>query len=83
MRSFGERDTIVNVRESARVYAEDLGRAGNPDVTVVTFPGADHVLFRSETGGQAELLRSFAAPQKPYVPGYLETYGRLGEKRVF
>ncbi|HWE63086.1 MAG TPA: alpha/beta fold hydrolase [Chloroflexota bacterium] len=79
---FGERDTIVDAQESARVYAEDLRHAGNPDVTVVTFPDADHVLFRSETGGQAELSRSFAAPWKPYVSGYLETTGAWVAQRV-
>ncbi len=79
---FGERDTIVDANESARVYAEDLRRAGNPDVTVVTFPDADHVIFRSETGGQTELSRSFEASRKPYVPGYLETMGEWTEQRV-
>lgn len=71
---FGERDTIVDGKHSAQVYATALKKAGNADVTITTFPGADHALFLSETGGMKELQQSFLQPagQKVFAPGYLD-----------
>lgn len=78
---FGEKDTIVNARESSRVYAEALRKAGDRDVTIKFFPDADHVLFPSKTGGEKELDRSFQRPQKVFAPGYLETMAEWVQKR--
>lgn len=71
---FGERDTIVDGKQSAQVYATALKKAGNADVTITTFPSADHALFLSETGGMKELQQSFLKPagQKVFAPGYLD-----------
>ncbi len=78
---FGERDTIVNFRESINVYEATLGKAGNSDVTIRLFPNADHVIFPSETGGGKELDRAFQQPNKVFASGYLETIGEWLQKR--
>ena len=71
---FGERDTLVDGTEIRRVYATALKKAGNPDVTIKTFPDTDHALFLSKTGGMKELQQSFLLPadQKIFAPGYLD-----------
>lgn len=51
---FGERDALVPVDESVRVYREALARAGNPDVTILVFPGADHVISVGEPPALAD-----------------------------
>lgn len=50
---FGERDPLVPVDESVRVYREALARAGNPDVTIRVFAGADHVISIGDPPGLA------------------------------
>jgi hypothetical protein len=39
---WGERDVLVPARKSATVYRTSLSEAGNRDVTIVVFAGADH-----------------------------------------
>ncbi len=78
---FGEKDTIVNFRESARVYESLLKRGGNPNVTVKFFPNADHVIFPSKTGGGKELERSFQRSDKVFASGYLEAIGEWLQNR--
>jgi len=39
---FGNRDVLTPVDASVRIFQEALSRAGNPDVTIRVFPGADH-----------------------------------------
>jgi uncharacterized protein len=78
---FGEKDTIVDFKESARIYAQGLQKAGNQDVTIKIFPKADHVIFPSKTGGGKELDQSIQRPTKVFAPGYLKTMGDWLEKR--
>ena len=85
---FGGRDTIVNGKQSAQVYDAALKNAGNADVTITIFPGADHALFLSETGGMKEMQQSFLKPanEKVFTPGYLDLIAdwvqqRFGNKR--
>jgi pimeloyl-ACP methyl ester carboxylesterase len=80
---FGERDTIVDGKQSAQVYAASLKKAGNADVTIKIFPGADHALFPSETGGMKELQQSFLKPagQKVFAPGYLDLIAEWVQQR--
>jgi len=78
---FGDKDTIVDFKESARVYAEALRKAGNQDVTIKIFPNADHIIFSSATGGGKELEQSFQRPIKVFAPGYLEAMGDWLQKR--
>jgi uncharacterized protein len=70
---FGERDTLVDIQESIRVYQAALQQAGNPDVTIRVFAGADHCLFPSTTGGMQEMRRMWQAAETSFVTGYLET----------
>lgn len=42
---FGERDTVVDWRESIDVYRTSFARAGNRDLTIRTFKEADHDMF--------------------------------------
>jgi len=39
---FGEADKLVPTTKSAALYEQYLNEAGNDDVTIVIFPGADH-----------------------------------------
>jgi uncharacterized protein len=80
---FGERDTLVDGKESAQVYATALRKAGNADVTIKMFPDADHALFFSQTGGMKELQQSFLKPadQKVFAPGYLDLIAEWVQQR--
>ncbi len=67
---WGERDLIVPVELSVTRIREALTAAGNQDVTVKIFPGADHnfrlpVGVRSDTNGKWDFPRS--------APGFVET----------
>jgi pimeloyl-ACP methyl ester carboxylesterase len=48
---FGERDMDVPVNASIAEIGEALRQGGNADYTFEVFPGADHVIMLSETGG--------------------------------
>ena len=78
---FGERDTIINGQECARLYTSALKH--NPDVTVTTIPQADHALFLSQTGGFREMDRSFLLPpeQQSLAPGYLDLITQWVQQR--
>lgn len=69
---YGERDTVVDWRESAKVYRAAARKAGNKDLSIVSFPNGDHSLFPSITGGQAEMEAWFALEHKLFAPGYLD-----------
>jgi pimeloyl-ACP methyl ester carboxylesterase len=62
---FGELDGIVPPKESAPPIDRALKKAGNRDVTVKIFPGANHVLFAAKTGTRAEYARG-----DRFVPEY-------------
>ena len=65
---FGERDALVPVAQSVRIFEEALTKAGNPDVTIEVFPGADH---RIRTGDPPE-----------FADGYLENLATWLRSRV-
>jgi pimeloyl-ACP methyl ester carboxylesterase len=67
----GERDTVVPSKEGAATIEDILTRAGNADVTVKTFPDADHFLHQTKTGGPKEM--STGDRVRTFVPGYLTT----------
>lgn len=56
---FGERDSLVPVDESVRIFQRALETAGNADVTIRVFPEADHRIRTGDPNGFAD--------------GYLET----------
>jgi pimeloyl-ACP methyl ester carboxylesterase len=65
----GERDTVVPSKRAAATIEDVLTKASNADVTVKTFPGADHFLHQTKTGGPREM----AAGERRFAPGYLTT----------
>jgi pimeloyl-ACP methyl ester carboxylesterase len=67
----GERDTIVPAQKSAVLIEDTLKKAGNKDVTVKTFAGADHFMQATKTGGPRERLAKDR--NKRLVPDYLAT----------
>jgi pimeloyl-ACP methyl ester carboxylesterase len=76
-----ERDTIVPAKSSAVLIKDILTRAGNQDVTVKTFPGADHFLYLAKTGGPREM--SAKDRVKTLAPEYLSTITDWVARRVF
>ncbi len=46
---YGDRDVLVDWRESAEIYKESLRFGGNKDLTVKVFRNADHNLFEAGT----------------------------------
>jgi len=67
----GERDTIVPAKRSAALIEDILTKAGNRDVTVKTFDGADHFMQATKTGGPRETRTEGGS--KEFVPNYLPT----------
>jgi pimeloyl-ACP methyl ester carboxylesterase len=67
----GGRDTIVPAKKSAAIIENTLKKAGNRDVTVKIFAGADHFMHVAKTGGPRE---SFAKGRKEeFVSEYFAT----------
>lgn len=64
---FGERDALVPVAESVRIFRAALATAGNPDVTIRVFPGADHRIRVGDppafASGYLDLLRDWLRPR--------------------
>jgi len=56
---FGEKDTFVDARETARLYREALKEGGNPDFTIHMFADGNHALGQCETGGVRETMEQF------------------------
>jgi pimeloyl-ACP methyl ester carboxylesterase len=76
---FGDRDTIVDWRESKREYENVL-----PDVTIHVFPNTDHAMLQNATGSMKTMIASFEAPTdaKPFAPDYLPTLANWLSERV-
>jgi pimeloyl-ACP methyl ester carboxylesterase len=72
---YGALDRSAPAAESVRIIERRLRKAGNRDVTVKVFPGADHGLRITTTGGPKE-ARGRAGkkgPRRDFAPGYLDT----------
>jgi dienelactone hydrolase len=67
----GDRDTVVPSQQSATVIKETLAKAGNPDVSVKIFSGADHFMKPTRSGGPKEMNGD--AQLETFVPGYQST----------
>lgn len=72
---FGERDTLIDVQESVQTYRTAMQKAGNRNVTINVFSGADHGPFLSQTGGMKEMEQSLRWPERSFPPGYLDLMG--------
>ncbi len=69
---YGEKDTSSGPPEPlVAIIRRGLEKAGNRDVTVRLFPGADHSLCRTRTGSPRE-ARDRAGGGPDFVPGYLD-----------
>ena len=66
---FGEKDLQVLAKTNEPAVSNALKEAGNTDVTVKTFPGANHLFQLAKTGSSAE----YATLPKEFVPGFLDT----------
>ncbi len=72
---FGEKDTIVDVEESMAGYRSLLAEAGNGDVTLRTFPDANHSIALAKTGSQMEAVKMAETGERVFAPGYVELMG--------
>ena len=57
-----ERDAVVDWRDSIEVYRTSFARSGNRDLTIKTFPKADHEMLSPPEGSASST----------YVPGYID-----------
>ncbi len=74
---FGGLDLQVPAESNREAVAAALARGGNRNVTIRTFPGANHLYQAAKTGSPSE----YAALPKEFVPGFLETIsGWIREK---
>jgi alpha-beta hydrolase superfamily lysophospholipase len=73
---FGERDAVVDWRDSIDVYRSAFSRSGNRDPTVRTFKDADHEMVSVAKPQQADA--AFA-----YADGYIATMIDWLEARHF
>lgn len=64
---WGDHDQLIDWRESQKVYPEALRRAGNRDVTLKVFRGANHNQMQGPGSS------SGAPVQAPFVEGYVST----------
>jgi pimeloyl-ACP methyl ester carboxylesterase len=72
---YGEQDTSLPAEQSLPIIRRGLAVAGNRDVTIKVFPGADHGLRTSVTGGPKEARERTARPPgdaPDFTPGYLD-----------
>lgn len=53
---FGEKDTVLDWKDSARVHRVAFAAGGNRDVTIQTFPDGNHSLVHCKTGSVREMV---------------------------
>jgi pimeloyl-ACP methyl ester carboxylesterase len=73
---YGEKDTSLPAEKSLPIIRRGLEVAGNRDVTIRVFPGADHGLTTTVSGGPKE-ARERSKARRPgdvpdFAPGYLD-----------
>ena len=66
---YGELDTQVPAAMNAAAFSEAIAEADNPDYTVVTLLGANHLFQEAVTGSPSE----YAELKPEFVPGFLES----------
>ena len=73
---FGEKDMHVDWKKTKALYENTLGK--NTDLTIKTFPDANHNMFKCETGGFYEFQDNDIAWERP--DGFLQTISDWLEK---
>jgi hypothetical protein len=73
---YADKDTSLPAEHSLPILRRGLAKAGNRDVTIRVFEGADHGMRPTRTGGPKE-ARERARSRRPgeapaFVPGYLD-----------
>ena len=66
---YGESDTQVPATMNAAAFSEAIAEADNPDYTVVTLLGVNHLFQEAVTGSPSE----YAELKPEFVPGFLES----------
>ena len=66
---YGELDTQVPAAMNASAFSEAIAEADNPDYTVVTLLGVNHLFQEAVTGSPSE----YAELKPEFVPGFLES----------
>jgi len=66
---FGQLDTMVPPEPNRTLIEAGLRRAGNTQLSVRVFEGANHQFWAAKTGARAE----YAQLHPAYVPGFLDT----------
>lgn len=66
---FGDLDVQVDAEQNRAPLEAALAEAGNPDLTVVVFPTANHLFQEAVTGGPDE----YAQLPSEFAPGVLDT----------
>jgi pimeloyl-ACP methyl ester carboxylesterase len=69
---YGQKDTSLPPEKSLPIIRRGLRVAGNRDVTIKVFPGADHGLRVSVTSGPRERASARKPHDDDFAPGYLE-----------
>ena len=67
---FGEKDTNVDWRATTKMYEATLGANPDAELTVISFPDANHSLVQCETGGIREMREM--PWDAPYAEGYYD-----------
>jgi uncharacterized protein len=66
---YGELDPMVPPDPNAELVRAGLERAGNGDVTILTFPAANHLFWEARTGLRDEYMQL----EPRYVAGFVDT----------
>lgn len=74
---FGDKDINVDFAESIREYKRIFDKSGNYNLTIKTYPSAQHALFRtkyidSQSPGVWTLIKMEILGEEVFVDGYLE-----------
>jgi dienelactone hydrolase len=69
---FGEKDTQGPVEQGVEAYRRALTKAGNNRYKIIVFPGADHILMKSETGGIREQEEKDEIGESDFVQGFFD-----------
>ena len=70
---FGDRDVLVDWRDSVQVFRESFGAGGNRDVTIKVFPDASHNLM--PVGSDSELVKGYLPLLRDWLRQHLDRRG--------
>lgn len=68
---FGDRDVLVDWRESSRIYREALSAGGNTDVTIKVFRNSDHNIF--ERGSDSKFSEGYLQTMNSWLQNHTQS----------